>query len=91
MFEAKKANLIDHAVNMYGTVTPCGTTSSLDECFTVWDDSLIFWFNTNDNNTHVLLAKIEDTNADRQECFSNNSSRTTACERSMYADNTFPW
>jgi hypothetical protein len=37
------------------------------------------------------LAKIEDRNPVRQECFSNNSSLAAARERSTYADNTFPW
>jgi hypothetical protein len=89
MFEEKKAYLIDRAINMYKIVLPCCDKFSLDECFTVWEDILIFWFNTNDNNTHVLLAQIGNMSTVRQECFSNNGSRATARERSTYADNTF--
>jgi hypothetical protein len=30
----------------------------LDECFTVEDDRLCFWFNTEDESTHVLHKRM---------------------------------
>ena len=55
-----KLELIREARKTYKQIYPCGARSSLAECFTAADNGrkLVFWFNTRDNNTHVLVGEI---------------------------------
>ena len=50
-----KAHLIKAAVSKYETIAPCSDKTSLEECFTVDNDKLLFWFNTPDCSTHLLV------------------------------------
>jgi len=49
-----KQRLIKKAILMYGRIKPCGFCKKLDDCFTMQDNSLCFWFVTEDKNTHML-------------------------------------
>ena len=50
----KQKKLIKKAVNKYKKIYPCGGRKAFSECFTrESDDSLWFWFDTEDRSTHV--------------------------------------
>ena len=40
-----KSQLIERAIEKYEEITPVGHCQSLDECFTIEDNKLLFWFN----------------------------------------------
>jgi len=40
-----KSLLIERAIEKYQEILPAGSKTSLEECFTVEDDKLCFWFN----------------------------------------------
>jgi hypothetical protein len=55
IFQQQKKQLIKKAEKLFGRIHPCLNKSSLDECFTLTkDNGLIFWFNTDDNSTHMV-------------------------------------
>ena len=44
--------------NIEGPITPCGNRSEFDKSdVTVEGNKIIFWYNTKDHSTHVLLMK----------------------------------
>ncbi len=51
-----KRNMIRKAKRLYTKIFPCGRKESLEECFTITGDTLLLWFNTKDQNTHVVIA-----------------------------------
>ena len=53
-----KKNMIKTALERYKHIVPCATLPSLDESFTVEDEKVFFWFNTDDHSTHVVTAPI---------------------------------
>jgi len=53
-----KKTMIKKAKDRYKKIHPCGRRRKLDECFTVEDDTLCFWFNTDDQSTHVLHTQL---------------------------------
>jgi hypothetical protein len=57
--EDRKAALIQQAKDKYRDIFPTGRMETLDDCFTVRGDELIFWFNTSEGTTHVLKEKLE--------------------------------
>lgn len=54
-----KIELIIRAVIEYRKIYPCGNKKDLFECFTQMENDLFFWFNTEDNSTHLLKTRIE--------------------------------
>lgn len=60
MNELKK-NLINKAQEIFIKIYPCGGKSDLGECFTIIGNKLVFWFNTEDQSTH-LLSLLFDKN-----------------------------
>ena len=51
---AKEKKLIKKAVNRYKKIFPCGGRKTFTECFTKANDNkLYFWFDTEDQSTHV--------------------------------------
>lgn len=57
----EKAKLIQIArkKNPDSEVIPCGKQASLDECFTVFENKILFWFNTTKNSsTQMVYLKI---------------------------------
>jgi hypothetical protein len=52
--------LIEQARQQYHDIYPCGRKQSLGDCFTRYNDRLIFWFNTPDNSTHALARRLDD-------------------------------
>ncbi len=59
-FGTLKHSLIKKAQEKYKTIAPCGGSNDLTECFTTFDNKLIFWFNLEDNSTRVLTAELTE-------------------------------
>lgn len=55
MTRAEQA-LLAEAKATYKEIFPCGTKQSLHECFTSHGDRILFWFNTSDSSTHLLMG-----------------------------------
>ncbi len=53
-----KTDLISEARDHYSVIFPCGDKVSFDECFTSNGDQLLFWFNTEDQSTHVMTKTL---------------------------------
>jgi hypothetical protein len=51
-------SLIDKAIEIHKKIFPCSRTETLADCFTRHENKLFFWYNTEDQSTHVLF--IED-------------------------------
>ncbi len=54
----EKIRLLERAVNEYERIYPCGKHKLLNECFTNEGDTLMFWFNTEDQSTHLLVEEL---------------------------------
>ena len=54
-----KRRLVEQARKMHGTIFPCGLRTSLEECFTLLDDMMMLWYNTQDRSTHVVVARAK--------------------------------
>jgi hypothetical protein len=46
--------LINRARKQFKQIYPCSSKKGLKECFTVEDNQLILWFNTEDDSTHII-------------------------------------
>ena len=57
MNELKK-KMIRKAVQQYHRIYPCGSKQDFSECFTLVDNSMVFWFNTEDHSTHLMTHKF---------------------------------
>jgi hypothetical protein len=53
-----KLNMIKKAMDLYQEIHPCSSKAELLECFTCEENGILFWFNTNDHSTHVLVEMI---------------------------------
>ena len=53
-----KQNLINRAKKQYKAIYPCSTKRKLRDCFTVEENQMIFWFNTEDDTTHILTHDV---------------------------------
>ena len=57
MNELKK-KLILAAKERYKDIYPCAHKEELNECFTTENNTVMFWFNTEDRSTHVVTEKL---------------------------------
>jgi hypothetical protein len=53
-----KEKMIRNARRRFSSIYPCAYKKDLAECFTTDDDYLMFWFNTEDDSTHIEKVKI---------------------------------
>jgi hypothetical protein len=53
-----KETLIERARDRYEEISPCPSKGSFEECFTLENNRLCFWFNTKDQSTHVLAERV---------------------------------
>lgn len=53
-----KQQLIETALQKHDKIYPCISRQSLDECFTIEGERVLFWFNTEDHSTHILSADV---------------------------------
>lgn len=56
--EQAKSAMIKEARRTYKNIFPCSNRKSLADCFTVEGDLLLFWFNTEDNSTHLISSAL---------------------------------
>ena len=50
--------LIQRAKMQFGIIYPCTGKKYFEECFTVADDKLYFWFNTMDKSTRMMSMDL---------------------------------
>lgn len=60
MEKGLKQKLINEALKRHEKIYPVGNYNNIDECFTVEEDSILFWYNTEDKSTHLQVKKIKD-------------------------------
>jgi hypothetical protein len=51
-----KYHMIEKARKKYCRIFPCAARATLDDCFTIENDRILFWFNTEDQSTRLLVA-----------------------------------
>ena len=54
-----KLELMNEAISKYEKIFPCNNNSDFSDCYTETEDSLLLWFNTEGNSTHVIAFKIK--------------------------------
>jgi hypothetical protein len=54
-----KEKMIQEARTRYGSICLLPHGATFSDCFTRSNNNLIFWFNTEDNLTHMIAEKIE--------------------------------
>jgi hypothetical protein len=52
--------LIEQARQQYRDIYPCGRKHNFGDCFTRYNNRLIFRFNTQDNSTHAPACSLDD-------------------------------
>ncbi|MFP4241892.1 MAG: hypothetical protein ACLFQB_10825 [Chitinispirillaceae bacterium] len=53
-----KDKIINQARERYKQIFPCANKEDLGECFTTENNTLMFWFNTEDKSTHLITACV---------------------------------
>ena len=53
-----KQQMIQKAVKKHSNIFPCSSCRTFEECFTVESNNVIFWYNTEDNSTHLMVEKL---------------------------------
>jgi hypothetical protein len=51
--------LLLKALLKYQKIYPCGNKKNFSECFTTFGNNILFWFNTEDQSTHLLSEPLE--------------------------------
>ena len=54
-----KLRLINRASKRHRKIFPCSHKEHLTDCFTMQDNLLFFWYNTEDQSTHVLIDEVD--------------------------------
>lgn len=60
MEQLKKA-LIEEATQTHKVIAPVGCARSFDECFTIEEEQLLFWFNPCPNGEHESTCVLTKT------------------------------
>jgi len=55
-----KRELRKEAEEKHGKIYPAGQMRELDDCYTVEDNKVLFWFNPEDQTTKVLAREIKN-------------------------------
>ena len=53
-----KEMLMERARKRYKRIYPCSRSRKFKDCFTRYNRTLYFWFDTKDHNTHVIFEKL---------------------------------
>lgn len=53
-----KTMLMERAKRRYKRIFPCAKSRKFIDCFTRHNNTLYFWFDTKDRNTHIVSEKI---------------------------------
>jgi hypothetical protein len=52
----QRLKMIEEARSRFSDIYPTAFKSSLADCFTEYENMLLFWFNTNED-THLIIAE----------------------------------
>lgn len=55
---AIKNKMIKDAQRRFSSIYPVKSRNTLQDCFTVEKDIIIFWFNTDDASTHTIIEAL---------------------------------
>ena len=55
---ATRTGMLRKAIAQYQEIYPTVGKASFAECFSIDEGALIFWFNTGDNSTHIMVQSI---------------------------------
>ncbi|MDD5674818.1 MAG: hypothetical protein PHC61_11680 [Chitinivibrionales bacterium] len=53
-----RQRMIQRALALHKKIYPCANRRKLQDCFTSEEDRIFFWFNTEDQTTHVLYEDL---------------------------------
>jgi hypothetical protein len=53
-----ESKLLKKAIDMHSKIYPCSYHKEFKYCFTKENNKLYFWYNTEDNSTHVIAEDI---------------------------------
>ncbi|HMD69188.1 MAG TPA: hypothetical protein VKF42_09955 [Chitinivibrionales bacterium] len=51
-----EAKLMDQATAIHDRIFPCSSRNGFEHCFTRDEGKVCFWYNTEDQSTHLLVA-----------------------------------
>jgi len=57
--EQLKEKLIKKAKQSHKSIFPVGEKKSFEDCFQQYDNKMAFWYNTEDQNTHVVIGDVK--------------------------------
>jgi hypothetical protein len=57
--ETAEQKLIKKARTAYKKIFPCPHRGRLEECITRDDSHIYFWFNTEDDSTHLMVERVK--------------------------------
>ena len=58
-----KERMIHQALQKFERIYPCAKSGNFADCFTQIDDRLLFWFNTDDESTHLITRRFHQPSA----------------------------
>jgi len=58
--EQIKLELIQEAKDKHGKIYPAGQDKQWEDCFTQQDQTLIFWFNLENNSTKAIIRELKN-------------------------------
>jgi hypothetical protein len=53
----KQRRMICRAQKKHGRICPCGTLPMLSQCFSKVGERMVFWYNDENGNTHVVVEE----------------------------------
>jgi len=56
--EKIEKKLMKKAKKRFKLIYPCSRSQKFKDCYTRYGDTLYFWFDTADHNTHVVFEKM---------------------------------
>jgi hypothetical protein len=56
--DAVRQEMVKIATEKFGSIHAVNNRESLEECFSEEEGMLIFWFNTEDNSTHIVTRAV---------------------------------
>ena len=63
-----KMRLIDLASKRHKKIFPCSHKEFLMDCFTQHENQIFFWYNTEDQSTHIVAAEVNGMEYIREIC-----------------------
>jgi hypothetical protein len=54
----REMRLYQQAIAKHHTIYPCRQKKTFQECFTISGGRLLFWYNTEDHSTHIMIDEV---------------------------------